>query len=173
VAKANLKLIHAIRNTARKLKQNVSYQWGHMGSCNCGHLAQEITQLSGADIHKAAMRGEGSWTDQSRTYLSANSKVDPGSRVRPLSCATSGLSMDLLISILLDVGLEIKDLEYLEKLSDPKVLKYLGTRSLRYNQREHVVLYLEAWADLLENKLLSGIPVVNLEKVLNNELINS
>lgn len=157
-----LKLIHAIRNTARKLKQNVSYQWGHMGSCNCGHLAQEITRLSGADIHRVAMRGEGSWTEQSRAY-----------RVRPISCAASGLSMELVIGVLLDFGLEIEDLQNLERLSDPKVLKYLETTSLRHNEREQVIIYLEAWADLLENDLLNHVPAINMENLTSNELHHS
>ena len=146
MAKPSLKLIRAIRNTVRKLVHNGPYQWGHMGSCNCGLLAQEMTQVSKADIHSLAMHSEGSWTDQSRAY-----------------CPTSGLPMDLLIGAMLDYGLEINDLEYLEKLSGPRVLRYLGLTHLRYNQRNHVIQYMKAWAALLENDLLLGIPNNDLE----------
>ncbi len=147
MAKPSLKLIKAIRNTAQRLAGNISYQWGHMGSCNCGHLAQEITRVSKADIHSFAMHSEGSWTDQSRRY-----------------CPTSGLPMDLLISSMLDYGLEIEDLGHLEKLSDPEILECLGVQKLRYNHRQDVVKYLETWAYLLENKLLKQITLVDLRQ---------
>jgi hypothetical protein len=123
-----------------------------MGSCNCGHLAQEITSVTKADIHSFAMHSEGSWTDQSRSY-----------------CPTSGLPMDLLISAMLDFGLEIQDLEYLEKLSDPEILKCLGVRKLRYNQQQEVVQYLETWAHLLEEKLLASITLVDLREITKAE----
>lgn len=154
MAKPNLKLIRVIRKTVRKLKQNVAYQWGHMGSCNCGHLAQEMTRVSKADIHRFALYSEGSWTDQSRAYL----------RAEQAGCPTSGLPMDLLISAMLDYGLEIRDLEYLEKLSDPKVLKSLDFPRLRFNQKNDVILYMKAWADLLEQELLAGIALGDLER---------
>jgi hypothetical protein len=149
MARPNLKLIRAIRNTARKLTIETPYQWGHMGSCNCGHLAQELTQVSKQDIHRFAMRGEGNWTDQSRDY-----------------CPTSGLPMDVLISAMLDAGLEIQDLEHLEKLSDARVLKYLGVSSLRYNQRENVVQYLIGWAALLEEVLLAKVPAESIDQLM-------
>ena len=41
-------LIAAIRNTAKKIADSPQYQWGHMGSSNCGQLVQENTQLSRA-----------------------------------------------------------------------------------------------------------------------------
>ncbi|GJM28201.1 MAG: hypothetical protein DHS20C17_08360 [Cyclobacteriaceae bacterium] len=155
MAHPSLKLIRAIRNTSGKLIFNAPYQWGHMGSCNCGHLAQEITRVSKADIHSFAMHSEGSWTDQSRNY-----------------CPTSGLPMDLLISSMLDFGLQLEDLGHLEKLSDPEILKFLGVRKLRYNNREDVILYLESWADLLEKKLLSEISLVALSEVTKPDRAN-
>ena len=152
----NLKLIQSIRHTARKLALNAPYQWGHMGSCNCGHLAQELTRFSKEDIHRFAMHSEGSWTDQSRAYLPR----------RQAGCPSSGLPMDLLISAMLDAGLERQDLEHLEKLSNPKVLKYLEVRKLRYNQRENVVRYMKAWADLLEKELLAKIPTKSINQLV-------
>lgn len=142
MARANIKLIKAIRKTARRLSRNAPYQWGHMGSCNCGHLAQEITRVSKADIHSFALHSEGSWTDQSRAY-----------------CSTSGLPMDLLISAMLDAGLMLEDLEYLEKLSDPKVLRRMDYPRLRFNNREDVIRYMLTWAEILEEQLLDSIPL--------------
>lgn len=151
MARANLKLILAIRNTAKRLIHEAPYQWGHMGSCNCGHLAQEITRVSKADIHNYALHSEGSWTDQSRAY-----------------CPTSGLPMDLLISSMLDAGLALDDLEYLEKLSNPKVLKRLNHTHLRFNQRADVVKYMLAWADLLEDNLLKSITIPDTLAIPNS-----
>ena len=36
MATANPELIAALERTASKLQQGASYQWGHMGACNCG-----------------------------------------------------------------------------------------------------------------------------------------
>jgi hypothetical protein len=153
MARPTLKLIEAVRKTARKLALNAPYQWGHMGSCNCGHLAQQMTSVSKSDIHRYAMHSEGSWTDQSRAY-----------------CPTSGLPMDLLISRMLDYGLDLEDLKYLEKLSDPKILRVLGSPELRFNKREHVVLYMETWANLLEDELLADLPLKDIKHQLQEPI---
>ena len=64
MAKATPFLIEAIRNTARSLEKSEKYQWGHMGSCNCGHLAQELTRLNASEIHQRAMQKYGDWNEQ-------------------------------------------------------------------------------------------------------------
>jgi hypothetical protein len=64
MAHANPELIQALRRTAQKLSIGNPYQWGHMGSCNCGNLAQELTQLTKAQIHEFAMQGRGDWREQ-------------------------------------------------------------------------------------------------------------
>jgi len=140
MARPNPDLISAMRRTANKLQTGAPYQWGHMGSCNCGNLAQELTQYSKAEIHHFAMRNHGDWNEQVNDY-----------------CATSGLPMDLLISDLLMHGLSIEDLKHLERLSDREVLKRLPAehRYPEHNKREDVVRYLNAWADLLEEKFLA------------------
>ncbi|WP_243635867.1 hypothetical protein [Hymenobacter edaphi] len=48
MASCSLSVIEALRTTAQRLSTQAPYQWGHMGSCNCGHLAQTITRLSKA-----------------------------------------------------------------------------------------------------------------------------
>jgi hypothetical protein len=78
MAHANPELIQALRRTAQKLSIGNPYQWGHMGSCNCGNLAQELTQLTKAQIHEFAMQGRGDWREQVEEF-----------------CPTSGLPMDL------------------------------------------------------------------------------
>ena len=149
MAQANLELISAIRRAARAIRRGTQYQWGHMGSCNCGHLAQEITKLSKAEIHEYAMRKYGDWTEQSMDY-----------------CINSGQPLDLVISQMLEAGLDIQDLGHLEKLSDPLVLKNItpSKRHLRHNVRDDVVLYMQTWADLLEESLTEKIQLPSLQE---------
>ncbi|MCA0229442.1 MAG: hypothetical protein LCH91_03190 [Bacteroidetes bacterium] len=143
MARPNLDLIAALRRTARKIEQGSPYQWGHMGSCNCGNLAQEITKLTKAEIHAHALaNGRGDWNEQLNEY-----------------CPTSGLPMDLLINEMIDAGLDSDDLKHLERLSDRRILNRLpeNKRHLRHNYRDDVVLYISEWANMLEEQLLSTI----------------
>ncbi|MEQ9424685.1 MAG: hypothetical protein RJQ09_09730 [Cyclobacteriaceae bacterium] len=136
MAKANRELIDAFRMAAKKIESGTEYQWGHMGSCNCGHLAQEITKLSKADIHRYAMQKYGDWIDQVMDF-----------------CPTSGYPMDLLISDLLSVGLTTSDLKNLEKLSDAAIIRRTGKEYLKANSKPDVILYMRSWADMLEGEL--------------------
>lgn len=151
MAKTSLHLIEALRNTSKKLQQSKDYQWGHMGSCNCGHLAQEITRLSKSEIHSRAMNKYGDWNEQLNDY-----------------CPTSGLLMDDLITQMLDFGLDTDDLKHLEKLSDPEILKRLpqADRYLQHNRKEDVITYINAWADLLEDELLEKIKLPKTEHAM-------
>lgn len=151
MAKANSDLIVALRNTISKLKKSENYQWGHMGSCNCGFLAQEVTKLSKADIHNSAMQKYGDWNDQLNDY-----------------CPTSGLLMDHLITQMLNIGFDTDDLKNLEKLSDQKVLAELPfeKRNLRHNKKEDVIIYLSSWVRLLEKELVEYIELPENEDAL-------
>ena len=135
-------LISGLRQAARNLRGGAPYMWGHMGACNCGHLAQVLTRLSRADIHAYAMQGRGDWREQLEEY-----------------CPTSGLPLDLLTADMLQYGLTVSDLQHLERLTDPAVRAAIGQPGLRYNDRHDVVLYLETWARLLENQLLESLPL--------------
>jgi hypothetical protein len=142
MARASFEVIDALRRTAKKLQSDTPYMWGHMGSCNCGNLAQEITKLSKAQIHAYAMQGRGDWNEQLNDY-----------------CDTSQLPMDLLIHELLTAGFDLNDLKNLEKLSDNAILERLPIekRYLKHNLREDVVVYLNEWANLLEEQYLDRI----------------
>ena len=152
----SITLIRALRSAASKLGSGAPYQWGHMGSCNCGNLAQELTRLSKAEIHEYAMRKHGDWSEQADDY-----------------CPTSGLPMDLLMSEMLSKGLEINDLKNLERLSDPEILQRISPqpRNLRHNIREDVILYMRTWADMLEEKLLEDISLKELKKSYSTTLV--
>lgn len=154
MARVSAELIAAFRKTITKLKNNAPYEWGHMGACNCGNLAQEITRLSKAEIHQYAMQKSGDWNDQLIDY-----------------CPTSGYPMDLMISKLIEAGLTIDELKHLERLSDPKVLSLIELpkkHQLQKNRKEDVILYLETWTIILENEWIEKFNMeLSLEKKKN------
>jgi hypothetical protein len=125
-------LAKALREAAREINQGSQYQWGHMGNCNCGHLAQQLTSKTPEEIHRYAMEKHGDWADQVLDF-----------------CPTSGMTMDWLISELTSYGLSTRDLIDLERLSNPKILRKVGAQSLEKNKKEDVAIYMEAWAGLL------------------------
>lgn len=108
-----------------------------MGSCNCGHLAQTITRLDRHELHAMALRRAGDWTDQSRIEF----------------CPRSGYPLDYVIESMMQLGMTVRDIEQLEKLSNRDVLRRLpvAERNLRHNHREDVVRYMREWAGLLED----------------------
>ncbi|MEX8547716.1 MAG: hypothetical protein V5804_08950 [Mucilaginibacter sp.] len=144
MAKATISVIEALRKTAANLQNKAPYQWGHMGSCNCGNLAQVVTNLDKAAIHREAMRRHGDWNEQLFDY-----------------CPQSGLPFDHIIDTMLEFGFTRADLAHLEKLSDEHILANLpqGKQYLRHNKSEDVIKYLNSWANLLENQLVSGMVI--------------
>jgi hypothetical protein len=142
MAKANLNVIRALRLAAHALEASSSYQWGHMGSCNCGFLAQVVTSYTKEEIHRRAMLGFGDWSEQLNDY-----------------CPVSGRPFDDVISALIDLGFDADELRHLEKLSDPKILCEFPAeqRNLSHNVKAHAVKYMKVWAEQLEGELIKGI----------------
>ncbi len=138
MAHRTLALIEALRATADRLAAGAPYQWGHYGSCNCGHLAQTLTGRSAAEIHRLAQDRDGDWARQAEEL-----------------CPTSGFELGAVIRQLLAAGLRLEDVVNLERLSDPRVLARLPSdpRDVRRNRREDVVVYLRTWADVLRDEL--------------------
>ncbi len=130
-------LATALRATAARLRLGADYQWGHFGACNCGHLAQTITDLPRAEIHRAAVESARDWGDATVDY-----------------CPASGLPIDHILGRMLAAGLTLAAIKSLEELDDRRILARLpgGRRHLRRNAREDVVLYLETWAELLDEE---------------------
>ena len=151
MATPNFRLIEALRKTAQKLENNVPYQWGNMGSCNCGNLAQELTNYTKAQIHEYALQSRsGDWSEQTDAY-----------------CPASKLPLDWVIDAMLDAGLTQTDLKNLERLSDQKILRRFpyNDRFLKHNLRKDVIRYLHAWADLMEEELLTNIDLDAIQHV--------
>lgn len=156
MAKPNPQLISAIERTVLKLQTGTPYEWGHMGACNCGNLAQELTKLTKGEIHQYAMQRHGDWNEQLIDY-----------------CPTSGYPMDLMISKMIDAGLSIDDLAHLERLSDQTILRKIPKErrdKMNQNSREDVILYMQTWANLLREKWVENQEIsdsLRVEKKLN------
>lgn len=152
MAKASIEVIEALKKTAENLENTSPYMWGHMGSCNCGNLAQVITKRTKAEIHAIAMQGQGDWNEQVNHY-----------------CGQTEMPIDLIIFELLTFGFSTEDLKHLEKLSDPEVLKQLGDKkyTLSYNQKADVIVYLKEWAKMLENRMIENIKLPNFDVEYN------
>ncbi len=143
MARPNRELIAALRIAADRLESVDGYQWGHMGRCNCGHLAQATTGLTHAEIHAAALAREGNWERQANDY-----------------CAASGLVIDHILAAMFTLGLTRQDVRNLERLADDDVLRRLpaGHRRLRFNNRDHAVEYMRTWALMLEQRISVEVP---------------
>lgn len=135
MARPTRELLRALEATIERLRGGADYQWGHMGMCNCGHLAQALTSRSRGEIHQAALRRAGDWGQQAIDY-----------------CPTSGLPIDHIISRMLEAGMTLEDIEHLERLNDPEVLARLPRerRWLERNSRDDLLFYMEHWRQLLD-----------------------
>lgn len=143
MARATPELIVALRTTAARIADGAKYQWSHFAVCNCGNLAQTITDLDPREIYEAAFQRPGDWGEQAREF-----------------CPTSGYPMDWILGRMLEVGLDLHDIRDLERLSNDRVLRRAAAgRTLRYTRREDVVEYMRAWADLLEEQLADDLPL--------------
>ena len=140
-------VIEVLRTTALELGRSTDYQWGHMGSCNCGYLAQQVTHLTGKQIHSYAMQRYGDWNEQLNDY-----------------CPSSGLPMDELISEMLNFGFDRDELKDLESLSDKRILNSMppSESTLSHNIKTDVIKYLNAWASLLELEYLEEVKLTDL-----------
>jgi hypothetical protein len=149
MAKASNELIHALRQTIDRLRESENYTWGHMGRCNCGHLAQTITQRSPAEIHQLALEKAGEdWAQRALDY-----------------CPDSGYTIDHIIEQMLSLGLTPSDIIELEHLRNPDVLARLPAEKpyLSRNQKEDVLLYMTLWTEILEEDLAAEARITSLD----------
>ncbi len=144
MATPNITLINALRETAERLRAGATYAWGNHGACNCGNLLQVITPLTRQEIMSYAQTGIGEWTELAQDY-----------------CGVTNAPVELMLSKLKEVGLTPSDIHHLEYLDNKEVLEHLrgGFRWLKRNERQDVISYFEAYAEMLENALLSSIDI--------------
>lgn len=169
MARASTRLVVALRQTARRLTDaSVTYRWSSFAHCNCGHLAQTITHLSPREIQERALRREGDWAAQAEEFhwprhdFGDRPALDEGAWEPEDvgACRVTGARLDTILEAMLALGLDARDVAHLERLSDPEVRRRLGTSTehFAHYQRENLIAYLEAWADLLEDRLDQTLP---------------
>lgn len=149
MARPTLALVHALTETASRLRNGAHYAWGHHGSCNCGNLLQVVTNLSSGEIVRYAHQGVGEWTELAQEF-----------------CPVTRAPLNLIISKLVEIGLTPTDIHHLEYLTDRAVLERLpgGFRWLQRNLREDAVVYFETFAGILYDKLQEDINI-DLEEI--------
>ncbi len=137
MAQPTPELINALRETAQRLRHGAHYAWGHHGSCNCGNLLQVVCELDTREIMQYARTGHGEWTELAEEY-----------------CGVTDAPVGMLISKLQELGLTPSDIHNIEYLEDKEVLKAMpgGFRWLSRNVRQDVIDYMEAMAQVLEDK---------------------
>ena len=150
MAKPTLELIAALRETAARLRNGAHYAWGHHGACNCGNLVQVVTNFSKEEILRYAHTSTGEWTEMAVEF-----------------CPLTNVPLTLVIKSLEGIGLTPTDIHNIEYLADKAVLRNLpgGFRWLKRNKKEDAIAYFEAFAGLLEEKLIETIDV-RIEKLL-------
>ncbi len=142
MAHPSFKLIETLREAADRLRNGAAYAWGHHGTCNCGHILQVATDFDAKKIIQYAHTGIGEWSE-----LSSG------------ECAITDAPVNFLLATLENLGLTGTDIHHLEYLTDREVLNQVegGFRWLKKNQKQDVIAYFEAFAVLMEQKMLTQI----------------
>jgi hypothetical protein len=158
MAQPTIQLIEALRETAARLRNGSHYAWGHHGACNCGNLVQVVTSFTEGEILQYAHEGIGEWTELAQEF-----------------CPITNAPISLVIKKLEEIGLSPTDIHHVEYLNDKTVLQHLegGFRWLKRNNKEDAIAYFEAFANMLEEKLLQSIHVdINIIPFTKNEKQN-
>jgi hypothetical protein len=156
MANPTSELIFALRESADRLRKGAIYAWGNHGACNCGQLVQVVGGLSREEVLSYTKTGIGEWTELAEDY-----------------CGVTDAPVSMLIGKLQAIGLTPSDIHHLEYLDDKEVLMNLpgGFRWLARNLREDVIIYFETFANMLEERMLSGIRIQELiDHVPNKEV---
>ena len=135
----NENLLNIFDKTIESLEnEDDRYNWGHLGRCNCGFLAKEVTKKSAKEIHEAALAKKGE---------------DWGVRVENF-CPVSGYLIDDIISELFSVGLSPRDIVSIEKLNDPEILKLVPKgQKLEKGNRQDAISYMKAFREYIYREL--------------------
>ena len=151
MANPTIQLIAALRETATRLRNGAHYAWGHHGACNCGNLVQVVTSFSKEEILRYAHTGTGEWTEMAQEF-----------------CPVTSAPLTLVITRLQQIGLTPTDIHNIEYLGDKEVLRNLpcGFRWLKRNKKEDAIEYFEAFASLLEDKMICEIDV-SIENIVS------
>ena len=149
MAKPSLQLIDALKKAAKKIVEDKdSYNWKAIGACNCGTLVQVVTKYNAKEISSFGIKKHGDWQSISLLFDKQ-----------------SEFEIDKIISRLLGMGMDLEDFTYLENLSCPNVLSFIGKDiCLTRDDPDHAILYLNSWAEMLEEELLQDISIEEIKK---------
>ena len=114
---------------------------GPGGLPDCPHLA-ELAGLGAMGYHgRLSTPGQGARVRLNTIYTNA-----------------SNLPLDHIITTMLEAGLELHDINHLERLNDPAVLLRLPKERkwLKRNSREDAIFYMKEWCALLEDQLAAA-----------------
>ncbi|MGA0059943.1 MAG: hypothetical protein ACO3RU_10180, partial [Planctomycetota bacterium] len=125
---ANLRLAFALRKTADRLADGARYEWGHVGRCNCGHVAQTLTDFDDRQILRIFGQDLSEWTEHARNR-----------------CADTNRDLVALFDVLHTAGMSHEDVLHLENLSDPRILARMpdGDRDLQRCQQLRFLAFIE------------------------------
>lgn len=129
-----------------------------------------MTGLDPAEIQRRAIQREGDWRAQALDSIGRPfPEFDFGDRPaldegawepeNVGACRVTGSSLDEVLGEMYALGLTADDVGHLERLSDRDVRRRLGNNKedFPHHERENVIAYLQAWADLLEEQLASPV----------------
>lgn len=152
MAKANLEVIDALRKAAKRIEQKSNYNWKDIGACNCGNLVQVVCNYDKKEIRKYGIKKHGDWETLIHLYR-----------------RDSNYEIDKIITEMIDFGFILDDLVHLENLSSLLVRSRIPKLFLKRDKREDVILYMNTWADILEEELISDIQLADLQTTVAQE----
>lgn len=153
--KPSQRLIDALRRAADRIEAEPGcYEWSLAHKCNCGLLARELLNVDALRIHVMATH------ETRRSVWSEN------------ACPSTGEPVHEIIQKLFDAGVSSDDITELENLSSQAVRERAGIGSWGgyispvtakrcygdYDDREKVIAYFRAQADLLAEQLAAQQP---------------
>lgn len=158
----NTKLITALRTAATAVEnETFNYDWKLISQCNCGVVICSLLGLSADGLSK---RMESDPTDIGiATWTEIVGSV----------CPVSGIPESQIFRELYSLGLTAIEIRHLEYLDAPEVVARIPVRHKRsglfglwrskeverhYDDKDDLVTYLRAWADLLTERGADDMP---------------
>lgn len=135
--KPSFQLISALRRAADHIEQSpLDYEWCDAQRCNCGQVAQQLVGLEALGNLMYGHGETGTWRERAFNGY----------------CQVTGEPVWQVIKALAAFGFERHDFEDIEFLRGNVVVQRVGYTLVK-DDPKHVVLYLRAQADLLEEQL--------------------
>jgi hypothetical protein len=152
----HMELSKALRKTADLIESNdYGYQWSFFENCNCGCLARTIADNYFDD--------DGRWFRDERQKLGRLplpmvQREDWTGIAEYAFCNITKLPVDSIFRTLFKIGIRHKDIYELEFLANPEIRTRAGLplrdcfSNMDHKSRENVIIYMRAWADMLDEK---------------------